>query len=404
MLVWDLIFIRSVQNNQKIMFHREFENGVLVQKKLADQQAIFLNYIALFPNKDIVRIKLGLNDAFLYSFYYVDKRFKDLGFIGIFGASEYNENEPYDWPETEIIAKNIFANFFKRLIAGKMLTVEENAEFLKWLDEQILECFYFFKEQKEKFYTIIRALRKETLMSTFQTLESKHSYEPKPQKPSKRKKSASKKVGVSDEKSTLVSSSEEDPDPETFPEDTSQIQISSSEYGGIDGRAVDWNRVRTKFELQIISAFGTPLTKIFTFINGEFKNWWTQEDSTSQSLEGMTYSVLNTFVDQQEMALTLRSMKLRKPEDEGYEFIVFETFHSGDLDYLIILNVDHFSMDEKASIDVMRGTEEQLLANLSSKFKDNPAWFSPQGDFSSPAILEEVNEFIIDEVKQAFIK
>ena len=146
-LVWELNFIRNTDGQQKIMISRTYENGKYKEalSSLSDEKIIFINYVSLFPAKDIVRIKLGHHSEFVeinqYSFYYIDKSFFNVGFLGAFGVSEYNENEPFDWPEIEFVAKFLFAEYFKRLKDGRLISAEGSHDYLNWVNIRVQETY-----------------------------------------------------------------------------------------------------------------------------------------------------------------------------------------------------------------------------------------------------------------------
>jgi len=89
-LIWSFNFI-SLDPEFKVIFEKTFENGELIEEKKNDKKLILANYLALFPNRDILRIKLGSSQTSLYTIYLFDKRFKDKNFIGIFSLSEKNK-------------------------------------------------------------------------------------------------------------------------------------------------------------------------------------------------------------------------------------------------------------------------------------------------------------------------
>ena len=83
-LIWECNFIRAIDGEQKIMFSRAYANGINRKIQMGEAKEIFINYVALFPNKDIVRIKLGYEAQYLYTFYYIDKTNFDNGFTRCF--------------------------------------------------------------------------------------------------------------------------------------------------------------------------------------------------------------------------------------------------------------------------------------------------------------------------------
>jgi len=160
----------------------------------------------------------------------------------------------------------------------------------------------------------------------------------------------------------------------------------------------NWASFTRKFELQIISSFGNPITKILTYINGEKKDWWSDIEEMAQSLEGMSYSVLKSFVDKQESSLKLQRMKIRKPEDEGYEFLIFDSFYIGTVGYLTILNVDNYNPKAALSIPYLKGDEILLLNRITRSLKTHTSWFSGDSDFLEEEIVQQIEQLITAQI------
>jgi hypothetical protein len=400
-LVWELNFIRNTNGDQKIMFTRTFENGLYKDylSELNEEKIIFLNYVSLFPAKDIVRIKLGLHGHFLYSFYYIDKSTLESGFLGVFGVQEYNENSPFDWPETEFIAKYVFAEYFKRLKNGRLITAEGSQEYLTWLNDNIQEYFDEFLEAKQENVVSKSEDTKNSLLNAFQsaaqTTEKKEAEKVK-EKLEKKTRRASRK----EKKMDLNFGSEQ---PKSRPKLKEIISIKEQDIiiENIGKEDKIWTHTDRKFEFMLINTYGNPLTKIMAFINGEQKDWGTEEEQNNQSLVGMTYSVLKSFVEQQN--LSLQNMTVRKKDGQGFEFILFHSFAMGEQSYLIIMNVDNHDTEKGISIGDLYGNEELILTRIATELKENEEWFDEKGEFKSREISFEVESIFYRESKKAFM-
>ena len=361
MLVWDLIFASSLDGQPDVMFHRRYENGQCVEKIMEDHEHIFFNYISAFPNRDIVRIKLVLPQSSQYSFHYVDKAFMEHGFFGILAVSEFHEPNPYDWPMTEQNAHNIFAEYYKRLTKGQFLELTGAEHYLNWIDVRIATFFQVYLKQKEAYYEQEKLRTKENLQTAFRSV------------------SDSFKKGISP----------------TFTSKSISIGADS-----IYDPSIEWDKIMRFFEIQLVNSYGMPITPIYSSLNGEYERWGTEEDQNAQSLEGMTYSVLKSFVEQQK--LTLQNIKCRKPKQKGYEFIIFNNFKMAGQNYLLIMNIDSFSPELDVSLGSLKGDEQMLLDRIAERIPKHADWFDDHGQLVSKKDEVKLEYLILREQQKLF--
>ena len=361
MLVWDLIFARSLEGDQDIMFHRRYENGQFKEKTIADHEKIFLNYISAFPNRDIVRIKLGLPDSSLYSYYYVEKEFIQGGFFGILAVSEYQETNPYDWPASVKNAHHIFGEFFKRMSKGQFSDLSGAEFYLNWVDVQIATFYQNYLKDKKIHYELETKRTKENLQTAFQSVAD------------------SFKAGISP----------------TF--SSKRIDVGAD---SIYDPSIEWEKIMRFFEIQLVNSYGMPITPIYSSLNGEYERWGTEEDQNAQSLEGMTYSVLKSFVEQQK--LNLQNIKCRKPKQKGYDFIIFNNFEMSGQRYLLIMNIDNFSPSLDTSLGYLKGDEQFLLNDIAEEIQKHPDWFDDRGQVEGQNDEVKLEYLIFREQKKLF--
>ena len=372
MLNWDINFIKIVDGQQVPVFRQVYENGIQSGESSQDamEKSIFINYISAFPSKDIVRMKLGLEGHYLYSYYYIDKTHLKEGFLGIMGVSEY-QTTPYIWPETEIVLRFISREFFKRIEDGRISETIGQADFLGWLNPNIQEYFQGFKIDKEKYNEICSESAKETILLAFQNVA--HANVEKSKKSSKKlKKSFS-----------LIPELKHDLDKNIECDDEDEEQ--------------DLDRIN---EFALINSFGQPLTKIVPFVNGKQRIWGSEEEQNTQSLEGMTYSVLKSFVDQQN--LNLQEMVVRKPDKTGFEFILFKTFQIKGHNYLLIMNVENINRNSNRSLGKLLGYEEKLLNKVANTMMQNPTWFTESGDLSHELTAGSIEFMVYRKIRAHF--
>lgn len=380
-LIWEINFVRAIDGEQKIMFSRTYENGVQKKMDLGDIKEIFINYVTAFPNKDIVRIKLGIENQYLYTFYYIDKSHFDRGFLGVFGVSEYNTTETFEWPEIELLQKYLYGEYYKRLEDGRILSPEGSQEYLDWLDEQVRANYNELCNARGCFYRDLNEKKKNTLAEAFFSAAAA-SDEKKSKEKSKsewEKATASLKLR------------------EIIPKQTEAIK----QYADLSETDKKWLNLGRRWEFQLINAYGNPLTRIMTFVNGELKQGGSEEQDNMQSLEGMSYSVLRSFVEQQK--LRLKNMKIRTAWDQGFEFILFHNFHFKELAYMIIMNVVNFDPASQINLDLLKGDEELVLNRVVTDMQENHKdWFDDKGELVNNNVAGEIENLMYRHCRNAF--
>lgn len=345
MLEWELLFIRKQETSQDIMFSRIYQNGEPIEREITPEKEMLVNYVSLFPQKNIIRIKMGVTGRKVYSFYYINKAYFDLGFLGVLGVSEFHEKNPYDWIETEIIAKFIFAEYFKRLCQGELNHLNGAQKYLEWIDNQIADYYLDFLDSKEEYYNTIYNETKANLQQAF-----------------------------------LIEANLEE-------------EIKE-----------DWSQFTRKVEFQLISSIGTPITRIISFVEGKMKSTWDENEEIAQSLQGMSYSALQSFIEQQNQGLNLQMMKVKKPQLNGFEFILFRNYKVKNKFFFLIMTVENYHNSEKIFMDTLLGYEEDLIEKIMLKFDEHRDWFHKLGQISSKEVIIKVENLIESVCQDYFIQ
>ncbi len=385
MLLWEVIFLKKTPDEQKIMFSRKYEDGKPLEGDSLDKgKEIFINYISLFPAKDIQRISLGLRQNLLYSFYYIDKSYFDEGFLGAFGCAEYNTQKPYDWPEVELVASYIYSEYFKRLQEGRLNSPDGAQEYIDWMDKQIAEYYQDFIQAKEEYYQAQQKETKNSLVNTFQDIASKAD-----EGKGKKRRFRAKKSDVEAE------SIEEDSESAILKEiDVSDEVITEDEQY--------WLKLERYFSIMMLNSFGTPLTDVLIFKNGHQIQDESEEKCERHILESMTYSVLNSFVGKQK--LNLKSMKVRKPCEEGFEFVLFHTLKISGQSYLIMMTVENYDPEKQIYIGSLKDSEEDyLLTQIAREIKSHEEWFDEEGSLVDKEYKKELESLFYRNIKKLFI-
>ncbi|MHA1584791.1 MAG: hypothetical protein ACTSXK_02030 [Promethearchaeota archaeon] len=351
MIKWEFIFISNYHEQQDIMFVRNYKNGIFENNTICNEKTVFANYIILFPKKDIMRIKLFKENSFRYAFYYIDKKFIDYGFLGILGISEYEENQPFKWQGSESMVSLIFHKYFEKLLYAKLYKKKEFHTFISWMDEAVGAFYDEFAYDKKIYYSESNVKARSKLSKIFSD--------------------------VKDNQSTVKLYSQ---------------KLSNEQ----------WKSYTRKFEIHIISTIGTPLIPVYTFINGERKMWWSDEEEISCNLEDMSISVLNSLVNEKTFFLSLHEIQVKKPENEGYEYILFKNFQIGEFQYLLIINVENYNQKEKFSIPLLKGDEYPLLNRIAEYLTTHDEYYNYMGQIKTKGYRNLIEIFINKECRQLF--
>ncbi len=114
----------------------------------------------------------------------------------------------------------------------------------------------------------------------------------------------------------------------------------------------------------------------------------------------MTYSVLNSFVGKQK--LNLKSMKVRKPDENGFEFVLFHTLEIKGHTLLIMMTVENYNPETCVSIGKLYGDEELTLERIARELKENKDWFDENGQLSDRSFKKEIESLFYRNIKKIF--
>ena len=162
-----------------------------------------------------------------------------------------------------------------------------------------------------------------------------------------------------------------------------------------------WLDLQRKWEIQLINTYGNPLTEVLTFINGEHIDENSEERQNKQTLEGMTYSVLKSFVDQQNLHL----INMKSRTIAGIEYILFKTVKFGDMSYLLILNVNNYDPQNCANVDLLKGDEKEALDNIAAELIENhDQYFDTKSGNKATKLDHEIESLIYRHCRSQFKK
>lgn len=106
-----------------------------------------LSYIAFFPEKDFVKIKLRMEQNH-YAVHFLDKRFVDQNVLGVLSVTEFEVDSPFEyWGYEETMAEYIF-EYFKDINQYSEKT-EELKEFPTWIKIQVSDFYLDWLEAKK---------------------------------------------------------------------------------------------------------------------------------------------------------------------------------------------------------------------------------------------------------------
>ncbi|MHA1746747.1 MAG: hypothetical protein ACTSWW_12160 [Promethearchaeota archaeon] len=158
-LDWSFSFVRSSLEEKPIIDHIcSFRNGnaqfsadahhlpEVIQQM--DAMITLINYIAYFPNKDFTKIKLRTSSN-QFVIHFLDKRYLDSNFLGVFSVSEKDEEETFEnWGVEDIMAEFVFENY-REMLKAKTETEFSFKDFEEWLALEIKEFYSDWEDAKK---------------------------------------------------------------------------------------------------------------------------------------------------------------------------------------------------------------------------------------------------------------
>ncbi len=398
MLIWNFDIIKragfSDEDFPQVLFSRSYKDGKPFQVEKDQKQLIFLSYLALFPGKEVVKIKLGVEGLTTYSAYYFAKKYFHQSILGVLNVQEYESKHDFEWVNEEELANVFLENFYKFFLAQPIGSENEFKaklqEFTELLDQGIEYNYIQWKKGKEAYVNgeseKKRAMLAEMFISTIKNKEAEEKDQPQ-------KKSKLKLKEIKEE------------------EKPKDIIVVDEQNNGSENREPenDWKYLKNgelknltiRWDFQLINEFGAPLCKIIKFEDGEQIPWGTQEEQSKQSLESMTYSVLRTLITEK---MNLKHMVFELPENRGRTFLLFQNFVQRNHNYLILMNVENYDSKNDRYIGKWKGNERETLERIAKQLEENSDWFQENGALTKDSCADEIESCFYRECKRAFKK
>ncbi len=423
MLQWTFDFIKKEivdgEEEPRVLFTRTYKDGKPVTIERDEHLLMFLSYISLFPGKELVKLKLGLENQSIYSVYYLDKSYFDEGYLGAFNIQEFGTNTIFEWEDEKQLLNLFVENYYQIFLENDLAPDSEKQkekfeQFVQLLDEGMAGNFENWQTAREEVFDAQAKEKRAQLADTFQVLgavgeeklkkERKEKIEKSRKKPKKGGKLKLKEVSSEEitqgARSIIVLNQDQQP--------LEEKRLETQKYNLEEIATVkkeedyNWDKVDRLWDFQLINEFGIPLTGVMSFENGEQKEWGSQEQQNVQSLESMTISVLKSIITFQN--LNLREMKVELPDGEGYQTLLFHNFRQKNAAYIILMTVANFDRDEQKYIDLMFGDERKTARKIATALKEHPEWFGKDGCLADADKCEEIESLFYRECKIAFHK
>lgn len=408
-LIWTFDYIK-IDKELTVASSRQYKNGKYVGEVDAQEKLMLLSYLALFPNKDIARIKLDTSQNSLYTIFYLDKRFTDKNFIGVFSFSEYNSSKPFIWGKEDEIMHEIFDSFHEKFPDMFSKSGEYSLDMLNeyyiMMDLKINTFYEEWQKAKEKFYGKKEQDIRHQLADTFSQVSAHNSIQEirsgnavTPTKISTKKKSTVQEIKSNHKKIRPIKLSS------SSDKNNGHVNLINNLVGQMlkpHERPSDYNPLNYTriWELQLINAFGNPLTHIIRFKDGQFiENG--KDEFMAQGLEAMSFSVLKSIVEQKN--LNLRHIKA-KIDSKGFEFVFFQNVNFGTNNLLIIMRSMTLEKKTNTYIEDQLGGERRTLERIAFELKNEKNnWFT-HSEFNRniPDIAHEVESLFYRNCRKFF--
>jgi hypothetical protein len=149
---------RETGSNTEISLICSFRDGKLLfsatpttNRTIIEQMATvmpLLTYIAFFPNKNFVKIKLKTPEN-QFAIHFLDKRFLDQNLLGIFSVSEFDVETPFEfWGTEEMMSDYMFENY-RDFILDENPSIKTQVEYLEWLKFQVSDFYQDWQDENK---------------------------------------------------------------------------------------------------------------------------------------------------------------------------------------------------------------------------------------------------------------
>jgi len=400
-LIWTFDYIK-VNSQLEVATSRIYNNGVYVGEVDAKEKLMLLSYLALFPNKDIIQIKLGSSQNSLYTVLYFTKKYKEKGLIGCFSFSEFNTNTPFIWGKEKEIMEEIFDKFYETFphlfSRSEVYTIDALNNYFIWMDGKIKEYYEEWIVAKIKFYSKKEQLIRHELADTFSKLSNIQPIIEIKEAPKEKIKISSEELK---KQSGLNGCEEKKFLKKIYDLDIAEIDEIVGGFLDIGNKGTfnfkDYNQI---WELQIINSYGNPLTRIIRFINGEYLDKIQDDEFIKQGLEAMSYSVLQTIVEQKNLNIQYMKCSL----GIGVEYIFFKTIKFRNNLFLLILRCASLNLNTNRYDDLLIGGERKLLDKIAFEIVNNYSYLFENNEYSSKYTKgsEEITNLIYRHCRKFF--
>lgn len=386
MLIWcfDLIKKAGISDDDfpQVLFSRCYQDGKPVKMDKDQKQLFFLSYLSLFPAKEVVKIKLGVEGLTTYSAYYLAKKYFDKKILGVINIQEYESKHDFEWKSDEMLV-NLFLEAFNRFFLQNKIGTEEEfkatlKKFTELMDKGAEYNYMQWKKAKEQWIDDDSDKKREKLADMFiKSIKTKESEEKNEQQSSKKQ---------------LV---EVEPKHKGF----KVYSLEESDYDYKYFTKNELNDLLVRWDFQLINDFGNPLCKIMKFENGEQVPWGSYEEQNRQTLESMAYSVLQTLVTEK---MKIKHMIFELPENQGRTILMFQSFKMKDHNFQILMNIENYNPITDTYIGKWEGTERALVEKIAKELEKHEEWFEKDGALSCQSVSKEIEMLFYRECRKVF--
>jgi len=380
-LIWTFSFLHldaTKEGPPQIMKTFSFQDGKPTIAEPIDKYLILLHYIAFFPDKDFSKIKLGLGEhSSQYLVHFLDKRFLSNKYLCIFTVNEFNVAEPFEyWGFDETMAEYIFE--YTQDVLKTSDSVEAGwSDIGAFLEIQVADFYIDWSNAKNTYDQQRSHQARSGLASTFSQIIASQAAAPKPrfEWPSKKEKESTLDVVKPLANPSFLHTPTEN-----------SIQ-----------------RIEQWWDIQLINEFGFPLTDLLSFIEDESFRFDDEMQKISQNLESMSISALKIMLEQQAGNWAIRFLKLRLPNEMGFQYIFFNTFTIQKVNYLLIMNCANFDTQDQLCLQIIHGNEVFILDKITTELLANENLFTPEGKLVRIDDQSKLESLIITAAKKAFV-
>ena len=133
------------------------------------------------------------------------------------------------------------------------------------------------------------------------------------------------------------------------------------------------------WDLQLINAYGMPITSKLSFINGNSFFYSDEDEMLAQNLDSMSISAIKMLIDTQGEDWNIEYLKARLDNEMGFQYTFFKQITINHMRFLWIMNSSIYDLNTQTCLQIFRGNEFQVLDQIADRLGLKSDLFTDNG-------------------------